>query len=87
MSTFTEGLAKGPFPEEANIPRPTIQVVMKFDEGMPTMDEMKTLIENSILKFYRFKSIPSLDAKGRWIWQPDPNFSREPSYLPRWISI
>jgi hypothetical protein len=75
MSTFTEGLARGPFPEEANIPRPTIQVVMKFDEGMPTMDEMKTLVENSILKFYRFKSIPTLDAKGRWIWQPDPHFS------------
>ncbi|KAI9028789.1 hypothetical protein DFJ74DRAFT_660099 [Hyaloraphidium curvatum] len=81
MSMLTENMARGPFPEESGIPRPTIQTLMFFDEGLPSRDEMAKLVEASILKFYRFKSIPALDSKGRWIWQEDPNFSLDDHLL------
>jgi len=85
MTVFSKNMARGAFPKESNIPPPTIQTLLTFDEP-PTLEELKDVLEKSVLKYYRFKSIPVQDAEtGEWVWAPDEDFNLDDHIVVRSI--
>jgi hypothetical protein len=83
MTVASKNMARGAFPKDSNIPPPTIQTLLTFDDP-PTLEELKDVLESSVLKYYRFKSIPVQDAEtGEWVWAPDDEFNLDDHVVVR----
>lgn len=69
MSTSSAVMAMGGFPVASRMPDPIINIYLYFDV-LPSMESLKTLAREHMIRFERFHSIPVPGENDTHVWQP-----------------